>query len=42
MGRRGVEEHRRLVEAIEAKDAGAATEIMRAHLARTAGRLAEA
>jgi GntR family transcriptional regulator, transcriptional repressor for pyruvate dehydrogenase complex len=42
MGRRGVEEHRHLIEAIEAKDTDAATEIMRAHLARTAGRLAEA
>lgn len=42
MGRRGVAEHRRLIEAIEAKDADEATEIMRAHLARTAGRLAEA
>jgi GntR family transcriptional regulator, transcriptional repressor for pyruvate dehydrogenase complex len=42
MGRRGVAEHRALIEAIESKDADAATEIMRAHLARTAGRLAEA
>ncbi|HEV7649714.1 MAG TPA: FadR/GntR family transcriptional regulator [Actinophytocola sp.] len=42
MGRRGIEEHLQLVEAIAAKDADLAAEIMRAHLARTAGRLAEA
>jgi GntR family transcriptional regulator, transcriptional repressor for pyruvate dehydrogenase complex len=40
MGRRGTDEHFQLVVAIEAKDADAATEIMRAHLERTAGRLA--
>ena len=40
-GRRGVEEHRLLVDAIADRDAARATEIMGAHLSRTAERLAE-
>lgn len=42
MGRRGTEEHLQLVTAIEARDVATATEIMRTHLTRTAGRLAGA
>ncbi|MGH3760078.1 FadR/GntR family transcriptional regulator [Actinophytocola sp.] len=42
MGRRGTEEHLQLVAAIESKDTDAATGIMRAHLTRTADRLADA
>jgi GntR family transcriptional repressor for pyruvate dehydrogenase complex len=42
MGLRGANEHMALVEAIEAKDVGAASAIMSSHLARTAKRLAEA
>jgi DNA-binding FadR family transcriptional regulator len=40
MGRIGTEEHRELVRAIEARDAGKAEKIMQAHLQRTAKRLA--
>lgn len=40
MGRIGTEEHRELVRAIEARDAGKAEDIMRRHLLRTAERLA--
>ncbi|MFE7214871.1 FadR/GntR family transcriptional regulator [Streptomyces sp. NPDC001698] len=39
MGQRGSKEHRRFVEAIAARDAEAATEIMRTHLKRTASRV---
>ncbi|MGW2936386.1 FadR/GntR family transcriptional regulator [Streptomyces sp. NPDC001156] len=39
MGHRGSKEHRKFVEAIAARDAGAATEIMRTHLQRTASRV---
>ena len=42
MGQRGVYEHRDLVEAIAARDADRATEIMHRHLSRTAKRLARA
>jgi DNA-binding GntR family transcriptional regulator len=42
MGQRGVYEHRDLVEAIAARDALPATEIMHRHLSRTARRLARA
>jgi GntR family transcriptional regulator, transcriptional repressor for pyruvate dehydrogenase complex len=42
MGQRGVYEHRDLVEAIAARDAAKATEIMHRHLSRTARRLARA
>jgi GntR family transcriptional repressor for pyruvate dehydrogenase complex len=38
-GRRGVEEHRALVDAIAARDVAAATELMRTHLRRTADRV---
>ncbi|NEK85949.1 FadR family transcriptional regulator [Blastococcus saxobsidens] len=38
-GRQGVEEHRALVEAIAARDVGAATDLMRTHLLRTAERV---
>lgn len=38
-GRKGVEEHRLLVDAIAAGDAGRATKLMRTHLDRTAERL---
>jgi GntR family transcriptional regulator, transcriptional repressor for pyruvate dehydrogenase complex len=40
LGQRGVHEHRDFVEAVAARDAGRATEIMHRHLARTARRLA--
>lgn len=40
MGRRGSTEHREFVDAIERRDAGLATAIMRAHLQRTADRVA--
>ncbi|MEU1599212.1 FCD domain-containing protein [Streptomyces sp. NPDC005708] len=39
MGHRGSREHRKFVEAIAARDAEAATEIMRTHLQRTASRV---
>ncbi len=39
MGHRGSKEHRKFVEAIAARDAEAATEIMRTHLQRTASRV---
>ncbi|MFE0546046.1 FadR/GntR family transcriptional regulator [Streptomyces sp. NPDC048231] len=39
MGHRGSKEHRKFVEAIAARDAEAATEIMRTHLQRTATRV---
>ncbi len=39
-GRRGVEEHRALVDAIVARDVARATELMSTHLTRTAERLA--
>ncbi|MFJ3823595.1 FadR/GntR family transcriptional regulator [Streptomyces nodosus] len=39
MGEHGSKEHRRFVEAIAARDAEAATEIMRTHLKRTASRV---
>jgi GntR family transcriptional regulator, transcriptional repressor for pyruvate dehydrogenase complex len=39
MGQCGSKEHRKFVEAIAARDAGAATEIMRTHLKRTASRV---
>ena len=39
MGRQGVKEHRSFVEAIAARDAEAATEIMRTHLKRTQSRV---
>ena len=42
MGQRGVYEHRDFVEAIAARDAAKATEIMHRHLSRTAKRLARA
>ena len=42
MGQRGVYEHRDFVEAIAARDATKATEIMHRHLSRTAKRLARA
>jgi GntR family transcriptional repressor for pyruvate dehydrogenase complex len=42
MGQRGVYEHRDFVEAIAARDAARATEIMHRHLSRTAKRLARA
>lgn len=38
-GRRGVEEHRALVDAIAARDSSTAEELMRTHLTRTAERL---
>ncbi|SOD94747.1 FadR/GntR family transcriptional regulator [Blastococcus haudaquaticus] len=38
-GRQGVEEHRALVEAIAARDADGATDLMRTHLLRTAERV---
>lgn len=38
-GRRGVEEHRALVDAITKRDVATATELMRAHLRRTADRV---
>jgi GntR family transcriptional repressor for pyruvate dehydrogenase complex len=41
-GRRGVEEHRALVEAIRERDVPRATQLMRTHLERTAERLAKA
>ncbi len=41
-GRRGVEEHRALVDAIARRDAAQASELMRTHLQRTAERLASA
>ena len=41
-GRRGVDEHRALVDAIQARDADTATSLMATHLARTAARLAGA
>jgi DNA-binding FadR family transcriptional regulator len=41
-GRRGVEEHRALVDAITERDVDAATELMRTHLKRTADRVADA
>jgi len=40
MGRRGSTEHREFVDAIERRDAGQAAAIMRAHLQRTADRVA--
>lgn len=39
MGRRGIKEHRDLVEAVAAHDVEVATEIMRMHLERTASRV---
>ncbi|WP_424533105.1 hypothetical protein ACOZ38_22195 [Sphaerisporangium viridialbum] len=39
MGRRGSSEHREFAEAVERRDAGAASEIMRAHPRRTADRV---
>ncbi len=41
MGRRGNAEHQGFVEAVERGDAGAASEIMGAHLQRTADRVAK-
>jgi GntR family transcriptional regulator, transcriptional repressor for pyruvate dehydrogenase complex len=38
-GRRGVEEHRALVDAVAARDVERATELMRVHLTRTASRV---
>ncbi|WP_405484724.1 FCD domain-containing protein [Streptomyces sp. NBC_00009] len=38
-GRRGTKEHRELVEAIAARDAEAASTLMRTHLERTASRV---
>lgn len=40
MGRRGVEEHRAIVDAVEARDVQRAADIMREHLERTAQRVA--
>ena len=41
-GRRGVEEHRALVDAIAAQDVATASALMSTHLERTADRLAAA
>jgi DNA-binding GntR family transcriptional regulator len=41
MGRRGVSEHRKYVEAIEARDVEAAQQVMRKHLQRTEARVRE-
>jgi DNA-binding FadR family transcriptional regulator len=41
-GRRGVEEHRALVEAVAERDVERATELMSVHLNRTAARVAVA
>jgi GntR family transcriptional regulator, transcriptional repressor for pyruvate dehydrogenase complex len=41
MGHRGAQEHFQLVEAIERRDIGRATDIMTAHLRRTAARVAQ-
>ena len=41
-GRRGVEEHRALVDAIAARDVRRATDLMRTHLERTAERIESA